>query len=184
MKQKVFIVILLIGALSPFFSCFEKMCSDSRYYDFNRASIKVKNYFLADNDSLEFQIQIDDIDYMGFNQLKPLLIPTASAGMDCEKGWDGMKYPITKIEITSSSDFSTDYPAGSLLNDIVTAYTWLEGNTYLYVSLNDIEVSKAFQSRMHILLRPTLSQDHVLTFRLHKSNGEVVSFESENIHWE
>lgn len=130
-----------------------------------------------------FQIQIDDIDYLGFNRLTSSLIPTTSAA-DCDKGWDGTKYPIMKIEITSSSDFNDDYPSGSLLNNLVTAYAWSEGNIYHHISLSDLNLTKGFQSRMHISPRPSLSQDHVLTFKLHKSNGEIVSFESENIHWE
>ncbi len=184
MVRKTLIIILLFGGLSPFFSCLEKRCSNFQYYDFNIAHIDIRNKIVTPSDSLVFQILIDDTEFMGFNQSNSILIPSATAGFDCDKGWDGMKYPITKIEITSSSDFSADYPAGSLLNDIVTAYTWLEGNTYHYISLNDLELSKRFQSRMHISLRPTLSQDHVLTFKLHKSNGKIVSFESENIHWE
>jgi len=184
MKQKILLVTFLVGALSPFFSCFEKRCSNFQYYDFNIAHVDLRNKIVTLSDSLVFQILIDDTKFMGFNQSNSILIPTASAMMDCDKGWDGMKYPITKIEITSCSDFSTDYPAGSLLNDIVTAYTWLEGNSYQYIPLNDLELSKRFQSRMHISPRPSLSQDHVLTFRLHKSNGEVISFESENIHWQ
>lgn len=55
---------------------------------------------------------------MAQNYNNPSLIKESYA-LECDYEWNGMKIPLTKIEITSSADFNEVYPANTLLNDLI-----------------------------------------------------------------
>jgi hypothetical protein len=128
------------------------------------------------------------------------LISKAHA-LDCEpEGWGGMKYPVIGIEITSDSDFDDQYLANSLLNDLVTIHELdmiepgkipysandgrIEPNAYQYKKLKDADLSKILWSDMYITDHPIASKEHILTIKLIKSNGDIISMHSDKIVWQ
>jgi len=129
---------------------------------------------------------------MAQNQFKFEMIQTVSA-LGCEEGYAGMKIPLTKIEITSDSDFSDDYPANTILNDLVTIVLNTAddyyGSNYEYLKLNNIALDKfmnpqnQYMANLYIAERPTKEKEHKLTIKLFKSNGEIITAASNILVW-
>lgn len=91
--KKTLSVLAIFGALSILSSCFEKICEDKKYFDFNTMTINVESTEIIVNDSLSFHIRAKDGYYLGLNIPKFSLISSASA-FYCDEGWGGLKYPI------------------------------------------------------------------------------------------
>jgi len=143
-------------------------------------------------DSLNIQIEPLNLDWMAKNQFKFEVIQTATA-LDCREGYSGMKNPLTKIEITSDSDFSDYYTANTLLNDLVTIVLNTAedyyGSNYEYLKLNNIALDKfmnpqnQYMANLIIAERPTKEKKHILTIKLYKSNGEIMTAVSNKLTW-
>jgi len=129
---------------------------------------------------------------MAQNQFKFQTMQKLSA-LSCEEGWAGMKIPLTKIEITSNSDFNDDCPANTLLNDLVIIRISTSDDYYdyspEYLKLNDIELVKFmnpqnfYMADLFIIQRPTKAKEHKLTVKLFKSNGDTITAQSNIINW-
>jgi len=192
MKKKTIILVIVYTILGFIQSCDLHYCENVDYYDFSNIKINVMNPNVELDDSLNIQLEPLNLDWMARNQFKFEVIQTATA-LDCQEGYSGMKNPLTKIEITSDSDFSDNYPANTLLNDLVTIFLNTAedyyGNNYEYLKLNNIALDKfmnpqnRYMANLTIAERPTKEKEHILTIKLYKSNGEIMTAVSNKLLW-
>jgi len=192
MVKKVIILIFAYYILGIGQSCDLHYCEDVDYYDFTGISLTEMNSIIELGDSLNFRIQALNLDWMAQNQFKFEMFPKTYA-LACESGWAGMKFPLTRIEITSDSDFNDEYPANTILNDLVTIDLCTAEDYYecdvKYLKLNDIDLTKfmnpqnQYMANLFIVEKPSKSNEHKLTIKLFKSNGEVITAETNNIIW-
>ncbi len=192
MKKKTIILIIVYTILGFIQSCDLHCCENVDYYDFSNIKINVMNPNIELGDSLNIQIEPLNLDWMAKNQFKFEVIQTATA-LDCREGYSGMKNPLTKIEITSDSDFSDYYTANTLLNDLVTIVLNTAedyyGSNYEYLKLNNIALDKfmnpqnQYMANLIIAERPTKEKKHILTIKLYKSNGEIMTAVSNKLTW-
>lgn len=181
--KKILTTIIIIGMISIISSCLDKICEDKKYFDFNKMKVNVASTEILSSDSLSFHIRATDGYYLGFNMPKFSLITSAYA-FDCDEGWGGLKYPLTKIEITSDSDFSESYPANSILNELVSINAWIEETKEIKnAKLDSVIITDNFESQMYISKRPTISKEHILTIKLYKSDGKVIESKTDKITW-
>jgi hypothetical protein len=192
MKRK--LIILLIGyyILGIIQSCDLHYCEDVDYYDFNNISITVVDSLIETEDSLNFVLQASDLNWMAQCQGNFSIFQNSYA-LACEEGWAGMKTPLTKIEITSNADFSEEYPANTILNDLITIDLCTADGYYdcdrKYLDLNNIDLKKfmnpqnQYMANLFIITRPTEAKEHKFTFKLYKSDGSIITSESEKIVW-
>jgi hypothetical protein len=192
MKKKTIIIVIVYTILGFIQSCDLHYCENVDYYDFSNIKINVINPNVELGDSLNIQLEPLNLDWMAKNQFKFEVIQTATA-LDCKEGYSGMKNPLTKIEITSDSDFSDDYPANTILNDLVTIVLNTAddyyGSNYEYIKLNNIVLDKfmnpqnQYMANLTIVERPIKEKEHILTIKLYKSNGEIMTAVSNKIVW-
>jgi hypothetical protein len=193
MKKKV--IILLIGyyIFGIVQSCDLHYCEDVDYYDFAGLNAAEKDSIIAIDDSLNIIVQAINLDWMTQIHFNYGLIANSYA-LGCNEGWAGMKYPLTKVEITSNSDFNEEHPANSILNDLITISLCTAEGYYdcdsKYLNLDDIELNKfmnpqnQYLANLYLVKRPSKEQTHRFTIKLFKSDGTVISTETNNIIWE
>lgn len=170
-------------------SCDRNLCKDILdYYDFSEIHWDVEESTLniLETDTLNFTLKTE-IEYLA-HQHSFNLFSSAYALSCLEHGNQGMKFPMTKIEITSNSDFDENHPAGAVLNDIIYIIKTVgEPVTKL---MDEFAFESIFTSvqgdRTSFLLptQPDVASEHVFTMKVYKSNGDIVSSESEIIIWE
>jgi hypothetical protein len=158
-------------------------CNDVKYYDFHAMDILTDSPTVSVTDSLLFRIRPNDTIYRA-NENSLNGVFNSAYAFDCDDGWGGMKYRVLKIEITSDRDFSDDYPANALLNNIVTANTLIGGGNHFYQNFSAIDLQTDLWSDMYIVKKPTREKAHRLKVTIYKENGETVSAESDEIVWE
>ena len=181
--KKTLTVLIIFGMISILASCLDKICEDKKYFDFNTMIINIESTTILQSDSLSFHIRTPDGYYLGFNMPKFSLISSAYA-FDCDEGWGGLKYPLTKIEITSDSDFNDNLPANFVLNGLISIDAWIEETREVKnMKLDDVIITDNFQSQMYISERPTISKEHILTIKLYKSDGKVIESKTDKIIW-
>ncbi len=192
MKRK--LTILLIGyyILGLIQSCDLHYCEDVDYYDFNNMSITVVDSIINTEDSLHLILRASDLNWSAQFQDNFSIFQNSYA-LGCKEGWAGMKIPLTKIEITSNADFSDDYPANAILNDLITIDLCTADEYYdcdrKCLNLNDIDLKNfmnpqnLYQANLFIIERPTEAKEHKFTFKLYKSDGSIITSESEKIVW-
>lgn len=124
MKKQLLLIALfsvglaLIEACSCFTSCGCGGAADAPdYFDFKRITSETKQGI--GTESLRILLTPDSIDYLAavvptFNRIG--FITTATACSPEIPGESGMKYPITKIDITADQPFNDTLPAGASLN--------------------------------------------------------------------
>lgn len=184
------VYVLLIGVIN---SCDSGFCKDVDYYDFSEVQIQIMNSnTIESSDSLIFTIRQLDTRYMAQNQKKLNLLKTIYA-LNCDYGWNGMKIPLIRIEITSDSDFNEDYPANSLLNDLVIVKVLYDVNLinsdYEFKKFDSCNFDKLLPREgflnpdFYIAEHPTIDLTHQLTVKIFKSNGDLIIAESEEIFW-
>ena len=188
-------IILIIGYyfIGIIQSCDLHYCEDVDFYDFSKIELVEVNSEIELNDTLNIWVHAHNLDWMAQNQFKFDMIQTISA-LGCESGWAGMKFPLTKIEITSNSDFNDDYPANTLLNELITINLCTAEDYYdcniEYLKLNNIDLVKfmnpqnQYMADLFIVERPTKEKEHKLTIKLFKSNGDIILAESNKLIWE
>lgn len=183
-----FILILVVN------SCDYGFCKDVDYYDFSEVQIQIKkSNTLESQDSLIFKINQLDTKYMAQKNIEFNIIKSAYA-LNCDYGWNGMKIPLTKIEITSNSDFNKDHPANSILNDLIIVKILEDPNIfhseYHFEKFDSVAFEKLlprvenFNPEFYIVDSPTIDSTHRLKIKIFKSNGETITAESEEIYWD
>lgn len=177
MKKKILIAFFVLN-LAGFISC----CGDRRYYDYDGIETTVNNPVVAENDSLSFGYRQLNIDYIAAKL--NLNYSAAYAAVDCDQGYDGAKYPLARISVTSDTDFDETHPAGTELNDLI----YVKGGTVEGIAaegrLTDFQPSEINYLYMYINERPAYNIPHKFTIEVEKSNGEIYSDTSQEIMWE
>ncbi|RLD59311.1 MAG: hypothetical protein DRJ05_06610 [Bacteroidetes bacterium] len=182
-----FILILVVN------SCDYGFCKDVEYYDFSEVQIQIENSNTIElQDSLIFNINQLDTRYMAQMRSKFNIIKSTYA-LNCDYGSLGMKIPLTKIEITSNSDFNQEHPANTPLNDLVIVKILEDPNKfnsdYHFEKFDSVEFDKLlprvenFNPDLYIVEHPTIESTHRLKIKIFKSNGEIIMAESAEIHW-
>lgn len=182
MKKKFFLLFFGLNLIS-LNSCFEH-CKDYKFFDYQNIEVSVENPEVSQNDSLSFGIQYLNIEYLSSRSTQFDFGNNLHAFTSCDKGYGGEKYPLSRIKITSDSDFNDAYPAQSELNEIVTIRGTNANGEYVLGHLNDFDPSDLNIGYMWISDRPTLDSNHHLTIEIEKSNGDVLSATSMQIIWE
>ncbi|MDH5379675.1 MAG: hypothetical protein OEW75_02415 [Cyclobacteriaceae bacterium] len=180
--MKKFLALILIYSSAVLVSCFNGVCDDFRYFDFKGIEFDLYKEEILPEDSLEFRIISTDGYFLGMSNPKSFLFNQAFA-LSCEVGTDGLKYPIESFVVTSNSDFNSNYMAGTPLNDLIMLNAWIGPHQFEYITLNEADISKNYETYMYISEAPTLSQQHELTISLTKSNGEQYLAKTGLIQW-
>ncbi len=192
MKRKLIILLTVYYILGLIQSCDLHYCEDVDYYDFNNISITVVDSIIDPADSLHFLLRASDLNWMAKCQGNFSIFQNSYA-LGCEEGWAGMKIPLTKIEITSNANFSDDYPANAILNDLIKIDLCTANEYYdcdrKCLDLNDIDLKQfmnpqnLYMAKLFIVERPTEAKEHKFTFKLYKSDGSIITSESKKIVW-
>ena len=166
--------------LLGFISCLD--CDQYRYYDFSGIEAEVRNPVVQVADSLSFGYRITGTNFLSY--VRPNPFANAAYAMECDKGFDGAKYPPVRIDITSDTDFDAAHPAGALLNDIVKVRSDIGQGEEIYGYLNQFNPGTINYSYMYITAKPQNDFPHRFTIEVEKSNGTIYSDTSEEIVWE
>uniref|UniRef100_UPI000A7ECFB2 hypothetical protein n=1 Tax=Mangrovimonas sp. TPBH4 TaxID=1645914 RepID=UPI000A7ECFB2 len=106
------------------------------------------------------------------------------ATIDCDKGYGGDKYPLTRISITSDSDFNSNLPADTELNEFVSIRGTNSNGDYILGNVNDFLPSQVNLGYMYLTIRPSNNEPLKIIIEIEKINGEILSATSELITWE
>lgn len=110
--------IALIEACSCFITCGCGGVPDALdFFDFKKLSVERKQEMGAE--SLRLMLQPDSVQYLAMEMARPRWSGLVSVAYACspeDPGWAGLKFPITKINITTDQPFNDTLPAGASLN--------------------------------------------------------------------
>ncbi len=179
MKRLILIVFIFFNLFS-LLSCFNK-CRSFRYFDYNGIRINVHNAIVDKGDSL-----LLGINYEGARFLSEMNFDFGNllhAQIDCDKGSGGDKYPLTRIKITSNSDFNAEFPANSSLNELVSVYGRNLKGEYVFGKVNDFLPSEINSGYLYMSQRPDIINTHKFTIEIERSDGQIMSATSEQILW-
>jgi hypothetical protein len=176
MLKKAILIIILFNLLGLLSSCFN-VCDGVKYYDFDKAYVHAPNPEVKRDEEFTFTL---DYDLYYFATLNNFFYNSAYALSCANPGWGGSKNPVVKIEITSDADFNENYPANSLLNDIVEFF---EDYPPKYIPLDQMDFSRNFGIWLSIRNRPTKSNEHTFYINIYKADGQVITTNSEKITW-
>ena len=182
MNKKLLIIISFFFFLSVFNYC---KCPPERYFDFNSIEVRVDNIIIPQNGKLEMRIIQTDIIHLTKRTNYHLDFGgTAYATSVCEPGYDGEKYPVVRVRVSSDSDFNENYLAGNDLTDIIKVNVVRNGKIVLDY-LKNCQIDRyTFYNILFIEERPTISKTHIFTVEFEKSNGEIITGISPEITWE
>ncbi|WP_157514484.1 hypothetical protein, partial [Mangrovimonas sp. TPBH4] len=108
MKKEILIAFFSLNLIS-LISCFEQ-CKDYEFYDYKNIEVSVQNPYVMENDSLSFGVRYLETEYLSSLKTNFNFGNNLYATIDCDKGYGGDKYPLTRISITSDSDFNSNLP--------------------------------------------------------------------------
>jgi|SRR5690554_4049460 len=182
MKKKILVVFFTLNLVS-LISCFEH-CKDYEFYDYKNIKVVVQNPFVMVNDSLSFGINYVDTEYLSNTNMNFNFGNNLYAAIDCDKGYGGDKYPLTRIKITSDSNFNDNFPANSELNEIISIRGINSDGNYVLGKVSDFIPSEINLGYMFLSIRPENNENQKITIEIEKSNGEILSATSEQISWE
>jgi hypothetical protein len=182
MKKKILALFFCLN-LTCLINCFEH-CKDYEFFDYEGIKAVVQNPYVMENDSLSFGTSYINIEYLSDVKFNFNFGNKLYATVDCDKGYGGEKYPLNRITITSDSDFNTDFPANSELNEIISVNGTNSNGDYVIGKVIDFEASNVNLSNMYLSMRPNNNESHKITIEIEKSNGEVLSSTTEEIIWE
>ncbi len=147
-------------------------------------SYSLSNQNIKDSDSLIITLIPIKLEFVANSYLAPF--SSNLYATSCDKGYGGMKYPITSINIYSNNDFNDSLKAGSDLSSIFYIERYLGMNNIVYSSLIPFQIDNKFGQRIRLLIkiRPTRSRSHKLKVLITKSNNEVIEIETVDIDWD
>ncbi len=182
MRKKILMTFLTLNLIS-FISCFEH-CKNYKFFDYRDIKIVVQNPFVTSNDSLSFGVNYVDTEFLSMTKLNFNFGNSLYAAVDCDKGYGGDKYPLTRITITSDSNFNSDFPANTELNELISIRGTNSNGEYVLGKISDFIPSKVNLGYMYLSMRPENNENQKFTIEIEKSNGEILSSTSEQISWE
>lgn len=181
MKKKVLVIMLTLNLFNAI-SCFD-VCEDFKYMDYQNIRVLVENPYVQEGDSLAFGINFENIEYMALRKSN-INFGNEVYASECDKGYGGDKYPLTRITITCDSDFNAQHPANTSLNDMVSASGIGTDGAWVMGKVSDFLPSDVNTGYMYLSERPDTHQNLRITVEFEKSNGDVLSSTSELIAWE
>jgi len=164
-------------------SCFKIVCNDFKYVTYEGIEIHLEKPFVETGDSLLIQIRYLESDFIA-QTFDNFFNSNALLAADCDKGWGGEKFPLTRISIKSDSDFNSEYLANQDLGKIAKVRGIDSNGEYAYNYLNTFNPADVTKGYLYITLRPETDKEHIFTIEFEKDNGEVVSAISETVTWE
>ncbi len=206
MKKQIILIaffivgIALIEACSCFTSCGCKGFPEvPNYFDFKKLSVETKQGI--GTESLRMEIIPDSISYLAMQvpELPPVGFTSAAYGCSPpDPGNGGLKFPLTKINITANQLFNDTLPAGASLNALflMTTEPYIdhpdrEFGSAEVASLNALEMFPPFRGGYYgsvfFLLtneRPSnLALPFKFTITLSKSDSTVIAVTTDEIYF-
>ncbi|MCK7591750.1 DUF5034 domain-containing protein [Subsaxibacter sp. CAU 1640] len=185
MKKIILFIVLVFNIQGFLISC---GCPDENYVDFSEISLLPDFNIVSEGEFLNLYVSIEDLYYTTSVNSFSNLNYIANATTVCEKGRDGLKYPIVNVSVFSDSDFDSEHPAGTDLSDIFKAYGLYEYNGTLtptdYDFINLLDPAYLTGTSYVMESRPQIDMTHRFEVRFEKVNGEIVNGFSEEITWE
>lgn len=176
--------ILSICALWMVVVLYESCCENLPYFIYDRIDLVVRETVINPGDSLVIGVYPNETDYVASTHG---LINSAFA-WQCHNGLSGPKFQITEISITSQQDFNSNFPAGSLLNDLFMVEFFSRSTTYNEAEgqapLNDLSnLSKILYSQIWTKETPDHSDPILLTIIVKDSKGNEYESTTPAITW-
>ena len=145
MKKNIFLIaffiagIALIEACSCFTSCGCKGVPEvPNYFDFKKLSVETQQGI--GTESLRMKMLPDSISYLAMQTYKLPFVGFTTTAYGCspfDPGYEGLKFPLMKINITANQVFNDTLPLGSSLNALFLM------NTEPYIDQPDREFGSA-----------------------------------------
>ncbi|MCB0640261.1 MAG: hypothetical protein KDC44_01415 [Phaeodactylibacter sp.] len=196
-KMQALFLLYLLGSVG---AC--DFCNEDYYFIYRVDGVVVNVYndpIIEETEVLELQMDLSaDLVHSYTAQLSDFsLMQSAYA---CSPGeYYFLASHIANIEIRSQSDFNTDHPAGSVLNDLFSvSYTVLSNLEDKVATIstfisdckppeqpweNDLFNVDLIAARLTLAARPELSQTHILEFKVLLEDGRVLSTQTVEIQW-
>ena len=158
------------------------------FYDFQSLNITPNQNEISIGDQLELTLELSEFSYLAFHR------PTFSLGLinkayGCSPlppGYDGPKFPIEKIELTSDQNFNNDFPADSSLNELVVLKYFNDIVPLTQADMNQINFEEPENTQKILTIEATpdeLNIEHTFTLKITKSNGDIVENSISGIVW-
>ena len=179
MKVKVIIILIGIFTIQFISSC----CKGFEYYDFTTMDAVLLTDTVGQDSSFEIELSAKDLFYLSTDFLDLGFVSTLATS--CNKGYNGMKFPFEKIEITSNADFNDEYKVNSNLFELFEIKQYKTLGQVEYVKLSDVILEEIFGDFIELRLsqRPMASLKYNFTFKFTKSNKEEIIVETGEITW-
>jgi len=158
------------------------------FFDFDYLGFLNYDLEIDSTEFFEFEISPTGLEFFANvckkNHFSFSLMPELMACSCIGNGFEGMKFPIESLTLTSNANWSEELVAGEDLSDL------------LFVNLNgNLESTNTFLGDPFLLTvytttllqisdRPSGDNEHVLTLVLNKTNGESVVLELPKVTWE
>jgi len=194
-KTKIFTLIIAYFCLMIFDSCSVSDdgidCGNINappFYDFKSLIISPNQNEISNGEKLELTIQLDELEYLTFVQPKFSfgLLNKAYGCTPLPPGYDGPKFPIATIEVSSNQDFNSDNLANSLLNKFITLRYFDELIPLDQANIDQLNFIEADHSTKGLILETTpdsLNIEHTFTIKITKSNGEIIENSVSGVVW-
>jgi hypothetical protein len=193
----------IISVLSIYFfllvidGCVNCSCPDNilAFFDFKKLNQEVNGTSLSEFDQLEINLSFDSISYLAQveNPCWNLgLINTATACSCIAEGENGLKFPLTQINLTSDQTMSGSLPSGSSLeSNFYIIELDYQNNQVSKTLLTDFEIAttdwlnwEGARFQLKSITPPEeLGVPHIFKIDFTKSNGEIISTQTPPITW-
>ncbi|MEL7120083.1 MAG: hypothetical protein AAFO07_11600 [Bacteroidota bacterium] len=183
MSKKISSILILQIILQLLFSC----CRSVQYYDYSQMEVITPDEQISITEELLIELKPLDLRFIGYKTGQFGF--SFSMAINCDEGWNGMKFPITSIEVISNANFDSIHQAGDSMNDYFLFKRFLSSDQFEYISIEDLltdapEGVNVDHVDLILQKRPNLARTHQFTITLTKSNGTTISLETNPISWE
>ena len=132
MKAKVIIILIGIFTIQFISSC----CKGFEYYDFTTMDAVLLTDTVGQDSSFEIVLSAKDLFYLSTDFLDLGFVSTLATS--CNKGYNGMKFPFEKIEITSNDNFNDQYSANENLFQLFEIEEFKGMGEFEYKKFSDV----------------------------------------------
>lgn len=184
--KSVLVLVALVGSSVLFLGCPMCNCPDTvpytRWNEF--ALLPDEASYVADADSLNFTLEVIEIEYLAQESRKTYGGDAAMACSCAENGWNGFKYPLDSVRFTTRSDWDADHPAGSSLNDITQYfdYNYSGLGPAQWVDFDDPTVLRGYEYEYFFNFRftagPAVLGNYEVEATIYYSNGASLEGQS------
>ncbi|MBC7777740.1 MAG: hypothetical protein H7246_20065 [Phycisphaerae bacterium] len=202
-KQIILIAFFIIGiTLIEACSCFTSCgCGGApevpNFFDFKKLSVETKQGI--GTESLRIEMIPDSIEYLAMRVPELPVVGFTSAAYGCspnEPGYGGLKFPLTKINITANRLFNDTLPAGTSLNALflMTTEPYIdqpdrEFGSAEVASVNALEMFPPFRGGYYESVFFLVTKEHPsnpalpfkFTITMSKSDSSSVAITTEDV---